>query len=463
MLARAMMMRWKGERLVAQEGKHVVSQNEERISQEVSDWILQHRDDAVSLVSDLVQIPSVNHPPRGEEAAYQRHMADWLDREGAVVDCYELSEVKGLTDHPAYMEGQDYANRPNVVGTFAGQGGGRSLLFSGHADTVYEGVETWTHPPFSGVVEQGRVYGRGAYDMKGGVAAAMMAVKCLRALGYTFRGDVHIESVVDEEHGGANGSLAARLHGPAADMAIIPEPSNLAICPAHIGGGIWKATFEGKSGIGFAGEELVSALDATVSFAHLIMAFNAEWMVKLKPPKWWEGKPPLNATVLSIVSGDVQRKLQEKVPDHGEVTFWIEGYPGMTGEELLQALLSFYERKKDDYPALTQSPPQIIPLIRYLSASEMRASEQTDRFLQAVQTTGRRIVGDSANTLEGTPFACDGFMFNLHSSTPALVLGPEGANAHAADEYLDIDSYLTLIEWYAAIIVEWCGVEEARA
>lgn len=161
------------------------------ICESVKKWVRKNREDAVSLVSELVRIPSVNNPPSGDEAAYQKHLAERLKDEGASVHCYELSEVEELSEHPAYMSGRDYTGRPNVVATFAGQGGGRSLLFSGHADTVYEGVETWTFPPFSGTVSNGKLYGRGSYDMKGGMAAAIMAVKCLHELGYSLKGDVY--------------------------------------------------------------------------------------------------------------------------------------------------------------------------------------------------------------------------------------------------------------------------------
>ncbi|UVI31351.1 M20 family metallopeptidase [Paenibacillus spongiae] len=433
----------------------------EKLTGMIKRWVADHREEAEQLVSQLVRIPSVNHPPDGNEAEYQRFFAEWMAGEGAEVESYELSEVAGLTEHPAYMNTRNYEGRPNVVGRFFG-GAGKSLMFSGHADVVYEGTETWTHPPFSGAVEDGKLYGRGSYDMKGGMAAALMAVKCLKELGVAVKGDVYVESVVDEEHGGANGTLAGRLHGPHADMAIIPEPSNLVLYPAHLGGGIWKATFEGKSGIGFAGEELVSALEATVEFANMLLAFNNERKEKLEAPHWWKGRRLAEASLLTIYSGDHTREIQEKTPASGELNFWIEGYPGMTGESIMEELHEYLAAHESRYPRLKQCPPQIRPLIRYLSASEMKLDEKGKSFLHAVMNGGANVLERPLAPPQGSPFACDGFMFNLYSDTPALILGPSGGNAHTADEFLDLKGYEQLIRWYAEIIVDWCGIEDAK-
>lgn len=433
------------------------------ISERIAAWVEANKAESAALASELVRIPSVNHPPNGDEAAYQARFADRLQLLGAEVTVYELDGVPGLTAHPAYMSGRNYANRPNVHGKFAGAGGGRSLLFSGHADTVYEGLEPWRDGPFSGAIREGKLFGRGSYDMKGGMAAALEAVRCLREIGVRLGGTVYIESVVDEEHGGANGTLAGRLMGVHADMAVIPEPSNLIPYPAHLGGGIWKAEFAGKSGIGFNGEELVSALDATVSFAMLLGKFACR-LNELVPkhPLWRHTDRGLAVVVLSIVSGDTQRELQEKQPADGKLNFWIEGYPGMTGDELIGMMWEFYESELPNFPILAKCRPRITPLIRYLSGSEMPAGEATDRFLESVRRAGTAALGREPAPPQGSPFACDGFMFNLHSPTPALVLGPSGGNAHAPEEYLDLDSYYRLIRWYAELMVDWCGVSEGE-
>ncbi|PYI55838.1 M20/M25/M40 family metallo-hydrolase [Paenibacillus flagellatus] len=430
------------------------------ITRIIAEWVESNKEASAALAAELVRIPSVNHPPNGNEAAYQSYFAERLRSLGADVTVYELDDVPGLNDHPAFMKTRNYAGRPNVHGLFAGAGAGRSLVFSGHADTVYEGTEPWRDGPFSGTIRDGKLFGRGSYDMKGGMAAALEAIRCLRECGIRLRGDVYIESVVDEEHGGANGTLAGRLMGVNPDMAVIPEPTNLVPYPAHLGGGIWKAEFSGKSGIGFNGEELVSALDATVAFAMLLQKFKKR-LNELVPthPMWSHTDRGIDVVVLSIVSGDTNRELQEKLPADGKLNFWIEGYPGMTDAQILDWLWQFYESELPNFPILAKVRPHVTPLIRYLSGSEMPAGEPTESFLAVVRRSGATALGREPEANRGSPFACDGFMFNLHSPTPALVLGPSGANAHAADEYLDLDSYSRLIRWFAELTVDWCGAE----
>lgn len=433
--------------------------NRTQVSEAIRGWVAEHRREAEELVAKLVQFPSVNHPPTGLEAEYQRFFAEWMRAEGAEVEMYALDSVPGLREHPAFMDTRDYANRPNVVGRFFGEAGtgGRSLMFSGHADVVYEGTEPWTHPPFSGVIEDGRLYGRGAYDMKGGMAAALMAVKCLRALDVPIAGSVYVESVVDEEHGGANGTLAGRLKGHAADMAVIPEPSNMKLYPAHMGVGIWKATFKGKSGSGFNGEELVSALDATLQFGQLLHGFRLHWQRRYEPPAWWKGGRLQEVSIMTLLSGDVSRALQEKIPDTGEMNIAIEGYPGITADDIMAELWAYYEEHKAEYSLLPRVKPEIVPLIRYLDGSEMKLDGKGRAFLRLVEQCGERVTGKPVDPPQGSPFGCDAFMFNLYSDTPALVLGPSGGNAHAADEFLDLASFGQLICWYAEMIVDWCG------
>lgn len=433
--------------------------NREEISERIQRWISDHRQSSLELLQSMVRIPSVNNPPHGNELQMQQYIYDWLVKRGGKAEMYDLRQVSGLLEHPAYRPGKDYVNRPNVTGWFKGEGVGRSILFSGHADTVYEGKETWKYPPFSGEIDNGKLYGRGAYDMKGGVAASMMAVQCLQELKITLQGDVGIESVVDEEHGGANGTLAGRVHGVEADIAIIPEPTNMRLCPAHLGGGIWKAKLSGKSGIGFAGEELVSALEASAEFVLLLKQYEVFLNEKTdKPARWKNMSKKLDVIPLSLYCGDISRNIQEKVPDVASCSFWIEGYPGMTGEGIIDQFQKFYMDRSDEYPMLQRCSMEIEEVIPYLLASEMKDSPQIQTFMSIAHSSGISALGKGPVPEQGTPFACDAFMFNLHSSTPALILGPSGGNAHAADEFIELSSYYSLIQWYAEMIIDWCGV-----
>src|ERR1051325_1881836 len=134
-----------------------------------------------------------------------------------------------------FWPGRHYSHRPNVGAVRKGTGGGRSLVLSGHIDPVPAGSGPWTRLPFGGAVEGNRLYGRGSNDMKAGVASNLFVAEALSMLGVQLAGDLPFESVVDEEFGGVNGTLAGRLMGFNADAAVISEPTALRISPAQRG------------------------------------------------------------------------------------------------------------------------------------------------------------------------------------------------------------------------------------
>ena len=153
-------------------------------------WIDEHSDELVDIARALVQTPTENAPPTGNERAGQRHGRAVAGRAGAEVDVFSPAEVLELASHPAYfgtINGQprDGHDRPNVVGRFRGEGGGRSIVLSTHIDTVPGGdPELWKiGTPFGGEIVDGRLYGRGSYDTKCAFASHLIAMRCLRELG----------------------------------------------------------------------------------------------------------------------------------------------------------------------------------------------------------------------------------------------------------------------------------------
>ncbi|HSR32124.1 MAG TPA: M20/M25/M40 family metallo-hydrolase, partial [Anaerolineae bacterium] len=171
-------------------------------------------DELISLLSEMVAIDSTNPdlvPGGAGEAEMARYVARWLDQAGLEVQLVEAAP-----------------NRPNVVGIARGTGGGRTLLLNGHMDTVGAGQMPQAHEP---VIREGRLYGRGAYDMKGGLAACMLAAAQAKKEG--LRGDVIVQAVVDEEYASLGTQAVAPLFP--AEGAIVAEFTELRMIVAHKG------------------------------------------------------------------------------------------------------------------------------------------------------------------------------------------------------------------------------------
>ena len=193
------------------------------------------KEQIVQLLRQLVQIDTVAIPPNGNETRAQKALRKTLRSFGLDVEVYDISFLT-RSNHPYVRHERNYEGRHNLIARLPGTGRGRSLLISGHMDTVPSGREQWKDSPWSGVVRRGRMYGRGTYDMKGGLVAAFATAIALKNAGVRLGGDLLCESVIDEEWGGGGGTLAARLRGDVADACVIPEPTDLAIFRASRGG-----------------------------------------------------------------------------------------------------------------------------------------------------------------------------------------------------------------------------------
>jgi acetylornithine deacetylase len=400
-------------------------------------WLAAHRHDLVALVRELVSHPSENRPPHGEEAACQAFVAGYLRELGLEPDIFQPDEVPGALEHPAWWPGHDYAGRPNVVARRTGTGGGRSLVFSGHVDVV-PALGEGDHPWWDAQLDGGRLYGRGTLDMKGGVACYLHALRCVVECGLPVAGDVIVETTVDEEFGGANGTLACRLRGYAADGAVLAEPTGLAVCHATRGGIQYRLHAEGsKGGMDFGGGAAPSAL---VTLARVSVALaNAE--------------PGRGAPIYQYLlrSGEeLPWGTAEGTPTQGMLEFWAEIVPGTSRAELEAELRGIVGSAAAD-----GTPVGWEQRTRFLDAVD------GDPDAPIVQAMRAALPGSPEPT--SAPFACDAFMFSEHSPTPVVVCGPGGDNPHAPDEYVNVDDLHTLTAAYVRLIARWCGLHERRA
>src|SRR5215475_10578172 len=294
------------------------------------------RERLVRTITELVQIPSENTPPTGAELGCQQYVHERLSALGMKSEMYDIRDVPGLGEHPAFRHKRDYANRPNVAALWQGSGGGRSLLLSGHIDTVPRGSARWSRDPFGAAVEGNHLYGLGSNDMKGGIAATLVAVEALKEVGASLRGDLLVETIVDEEFGGVNGTLAARLRGHNADAAIICEPSQTMICPAQTGGRTAHITLRARpSGILYEGDPPARVTDQLHHFLGRVAHF-AECRRRIAPIHvlYSDSNDPVPAWVTKINCGGWGTKEPITLPTTCQVEFYWQAMPGETQDEI---------------------------------------------------------------------------------------------------------------------------------
>jgi acetylornithine deacetylase len=234
-------------------------------------------DEALQLLTQLVAIDSINPalvPGAKGEAEIAAWVASYLERAGLEVHVEEV--VPG---------------RPNVIAVLRGSGGGRSLMFNGHLDTV--GVQGMADP-FTARLEDGRVYGRGTYDMKGPDTAAMLAVVELKRSGPVLAGDVVLALVCDEEH--ASLGTAALMPRWRTDAAVVVEPSEMKLVLAHKGF-IWvRVTVEGKAAHGSRFNEGVDAITMAGKFLAELDGYEKELRARAGHPL--VGPPSVHASLI---------------------------------------------------------------------------------------------------------------------------------------------------------------------
>ncbi len=419
----------------------------------IEQWVNDHRDDVLELVESLIRFQSEQRVPTGWEKDAQMFVADQLRGLDLELDVFEPSEVEGFTEHPAYWPGRNYRNRPNVVGIKRGtdSANAKSLMISSHVDVVL-GLQG-RFPPFSPVRQGDKLYGRGSNDMKGGLAASIMAMRCLHELGIDLKGDFYVESVVDEEMGGSNGTLASRLRGHNASACIVPEPNGMIVSPAHRGGGMWDVTIKGAPGMPFGATELINP---AYGIGRLIMAVR-EWEQKrnrsLKPHPLYPNTKALPVLIGSVNAGDFIPGTGNSVPSKAEMQIWAEIFPGTTQTDLYNDLIGYLKEVAASDPVIQKCEFEISQPIRFLPGSEIPADHP---LVQATSRAYEEVVQHKPE-IYGAPFACDVYIFNLYSPTPCVILGPRGANAHATDEWVMIQDLIDLTKIFAITAVDWCN------
>ncbi|MFN7938685.1 MAG: M20/M25/M40 family metallo-hydrolase [Bryobacteraceae bacterium] len=415
-----------------------------------------HRERLHQIAQDLVRTPSENMPPVGAETSCQEYVLAHFRRCGLQTEAYRPDEVEGIKDHRWYWPGRDYAGRYNVAGRRKGSGGGRSLILSGHIDTVPAGSQPWTRGPFSGEIDGNRLYGRGANDMKAGVAMNLFVAEELQRRGVVLQGDLLIETVVDEEFGGANGTLAGRVRGDVADGAIITEPSFLRVCPAQRGGRTAHITLRASGGVLTGGMFPSGVINALRFFLNEVDVFAAKRRAKVEVhPMYAACADPVPVSITKVTTGPWGFREPITIPEECRIEMYWQMMPGETQEEVEREFFAWLRSLAWKEPQLFPQEPAVELPIRWMPGSFTAAA---DPLVQAMCASASAVLG-RAPEVAGIEGPCDLFLFH-EFGMPALLWGPRGGNTHAADEYVELDTLDLAAEALLDMVCRWCGVAD---
>lgn len=426
----------------------------------VVDRIAERQAELVALAVDLIGFETTarapGDPPR-EERALQEHLAERLAAHGASVDVWEpvAADVAGRQVRtPLTFEG-----RPQLAATFNADSSGPRLLFNGHIDVVsHEPLERWTSHPLRAEVRDGKLYGRGACDMKGGVAAMVFAAEALAQLDVPLRGSLAVNTVTDEESSGAGG-LASVAHGVRADAGVVPEPTSLDVWVACRGTLTATITVPGRPGHAETAQPhwtaggAVNAIEKAIPIVEACRRLREEWRLRpdhrhpfvspgdvvptiIRGGEWFVSHPAACEIVAEVVFP----------PPAADADGWGEGVRAEVAEAIMAAATTD--------PWLRRNPPSIRWGDEYPPSEVALDAPIVDRALAATADLGRP--GKRA----GLDSWHDGATFT-RAGCPSVCMGPgDVLVAHTIDEHVPVDELVAASQALALIAMRFCGVDD---
>lgn len=409
----------------------------------------QAQDEITAYLQKLISFQSVT----GQEGEIQAFAAEYMKKLGLEVDVFE-PDVDRLRGYPGFLEPElPFTGRPNVVGVWKGSGEGRSLLLNGHVDTVpLEPLSEWENGPLDGAIVDGKIVGRGASDMKSGVAAMTMAVQILKQMGVQLKGDVILEYVVDEERTGL-GTLACVERGYKADAGICCETSDLEVMPACIGRMWFTVKLKGKpTGIA-ARWEGVSSIEKAYKVIQAVEDLEKIRIHDLHHPLYPDNRGALPCAVTMIQAGSFPSTAPEDAVMRGSLGLM----PYEDPEETKQQLIDQIDLVCKADPWLRDHPPFITTEGGYVAAG---AEIPTDHpIVQTMKESYQMTVGKPP-VISGRMGAADTRFLVRSGQTPTVIFGPGvTAQMHAMNENVPVDHLITATKVIALTILGWCNAE----
>ncbi len=379
-----------------------------------SEWLFE-------TLAGMIQINSVNPtltPGGAGEAEIAEYVAGAMALPGVRVEKFEPEP-----------------GRISVLATLPGSGGGRSLMLNGHIDTVaVDGMEE----PFSGAIRDGKMYGRGGFDMKGAVAACMSALRTIALSGTRLRGDVMVAAVADEEYGSlGTADLITRVKPTA---AVVTEPTNLQVCLAHKGY-LWiEVVTHGKAA---HGSKFMLGVDANMRMGRFLAELDKlEKELLLRPPHPLVGPPSLHAALLQ--GGEGLSTYSSKC------TLQIERrtIPGETETQAVAEIQAIVDR-------LGAADASFSATVRCFFARDPFEVARDAAIVRAVARATTNLVGKEPSFFGDTPWM-DSALLSA-AGTETVVFGPGGGGAHASVEWVELDTVAKTAQVLVDTAIDYCA------
>ncbi|NLA41973.1 MAG: ArgE/DapE family deacylase [Smithella sp.] len=365
------------------------------------------------------------------------------------IDATELSK------HPGYAPVEwEYNNKENVVATRKASGhGGRSALFNGHLDVVSaEPSSFWARDPFNPVIFDGWLYGRGAGDMKSGVAAMTYAAYAIEKSGFGLKAPVTIQGVIEEECTG-NGALACLNAGYDADAILIPEPWGPTILTNQVGVLWFKVLVQGAASHVQSTSSGANAIEKCFLIISALRGFEDELNKPEGIPKAYSTIPhPLNLNIGVIKGGDWPSTVPASAEFHCRISF----FPGVSFDDMRQKIIQTIQKIAEKDTWLHKIPPKIE---FYGFRSPGHSISRDIPALQTLNDCHKELTGEDAKEYIST-CTTDLRVFHLFGKGQATCYGPIAENIHAANERVNLESIINVAETYALFLSRWCGLIE---
>lgn len=395
-------------------------------------------------------------PQRGGKAEandykeLQNFVCDTLEQMDFDVDVWEIDSAE-LETFPGsgIKPDRDLSNMPVLAGKLKGSGQGKSLILNGHYDVVPIGiVDNWTHDPFGAEIKDNKIFGRGANDMKGGIAAMIQAIRLIREAGVELSGDLIVQTVPDEEST-CMGTLSCCQRGYTADAAIIPEPTDMKVLVAVRGSLYGTITVPGRAGHAEMPQPhwteggAVNAISKAMKVMAGLEELTEEW--RTRPDKQHKYLAPDVIVPTIIQGGDWIVTYPEQV----EIQFGAMFVPGTMDkrQEIEEKLTSV----ANNDPWMKEHPPQ-------LETGEFHYGAQVDKD-EPIVRTAVAVLEDLGiePALRGYGTLTDCIHLINYSKIPTISIGPDIKTAHMADEFVAIGQLVDTTKALALAIMRWCG------